>query len=86
MSSSVMTQIPTTQTLNLGDGISTTSTYQYDSFGVPSGIIVDTYQNGVLTNVENETFTFSNGSETINWTSTNKTLNTSSSGTKTVAI
>jgi len=87
MSSSVMTPMPNTVTLNLGNGYSTTSTYKYNSFDLPSGVVIDTYQNGVLTNEDNETFIFNNnGTETINWTDTNKTLNTSSSGTSTMPI
>jgi len=87
MSSSAMTPMPSTVTLNLGNGYSTTSTYNYNSFDLPSGVVIDTYQNGVLTNEDNETFIFNkNGTETVNWTDTNKTLNTSSSGTSTMPI
>lgn len=48
---------------------------------MPSSIVTDTYQNGVLDTVNTQTFTYNNGVETVNWTSDSKTFNTTSSGT-----
>lgn len=81
MSLPTVTSSPTTTTLDLGNGFSAKTTYQYNSNGMPSSIVTDTYQNGILTNVDTQTFTYNNGVETTNWTDENKTFNTTSSGT-----
>ena len=73
--------LPNTTSLDLGNGFSSKTTYQYNSNNMPSNIVTNTYQNGILTNVDTQTFTYNNGVETINWTDENKTFNTTSSGT-----
>ena len=74
------TSPPNQVTINLGNGVTSTSTYQYNTNNMPTNIINNTYQNGILTNSNTETFTYNNGIETINYTSIDKTLNTTSSG------
>jgi len=81
MSLSEVTSSPTTTTLNLENGFSSKTTYQYNSNGMPSSIVTDLYQNGVLDIVNTQTATYNNGVETVNWTSDSKTFNTTSSGT-----
>lgn len=81
MSLPIVTSSPKTTTVNLGNGFTSTTTYEYNSNSMPSNITTNTYQNGVLSNVDTQTFTYQNGVETVNWTDTSKTFNTSSSGT-----
>jgi len=73
--------LPTTFSLNLVDGFSSKTKYQYNSNNMPSKIVTNNYQNGILYNVNTQTFTYNNGVETINWTDEDKTFNTTSSGT-----
>ena len=81
MSLPLVTSTPTTTTVNLGNGFSSTTTYQNNAQGMPVSIESDTYQNGVLENVDTQNFTYNNNVETVSWTATNKTFNTSTSGT-----
>ncbi len=81
MSLPTISSTPTTTSLNLGNGFSTKTTYQYNSSGMPTSIVNDTYQNGTLIEVDTQTFTYNNNVETINWSSDNKTFNYTSSGT-----
>ena len=73
--------LPNTTSLDLGNGFSSKTTYQYNSNNMPTNIVTNTYQNGILNNVNTQTFTYNNGVETINWTNEDKTFNTTSSGT-----
>lgn len=86
MSLPSVTSTPSTQTLDFGNGIVSKTTYQYNSNNMPSSIVNDIYQNGVLTDENVQTFTYNNNIETVNWTNTNKTFNTSSSGTYSTTI
>lgn len=81
---SFVTSGPTETTLNLGNGFSSTTSYKYDSNGMPTSIVTNNYQNGVLTETNNEYFSYNNGSETVNWNNYNKTYNTTSSGSYTI--
>jgi len=84
MSSSIVTSTPNTISVNLGNGITSTTTYKYNSENMPISLEYDQYQNGVLTSETSQTYTYNNGVETINWFSENKTFNTSTSGSYTV--
>jgi len=81
MSLPSLSSTPTTSTVNLGNGFSCTTTYKNNADGLPISIESDTYQDGVLTNVDTQNFTYNNNVETVSWTDTNKTLNMTSSGT-----
>lgn len=80
MSMPGVTSTPNQITVNLGNGMTSTTSYQYNSNGSPTSIVFDSYQNGILTSENKETITYNNGSETVSWTDFNKTLNTSTSG------
>ena len=82
MSSS--TFAPHTSTVDLGNGFSTTTTYENNAQGLPISIESDTYQNGVLTSSDTQNYTYNNNVETVSWKLTNKTLNTTSSGSYTM--
>jgi len=83
MSLPTVTSSPSKTTVDLGNGFTSKTTYQYNSEGMPTSIVTNTFQNGVLSNVDTQTFTYNNGVETINGTDQSKIYNTSSSGTYT---
>ena len=74
MSLSIMTSSPNQVTINLGNGFSSTTITKNNADGMPVSIINDTYQNSVLSEVDTQNFTYANGVETVNWTTTNLSL------------
>ena len=81
---SSVTSTPGIVTVNLENGFTSTTTTKNNADGMPISVENDTYQNGVLDYVDTQNFTYNNGVETVNWTATSKTFNTTSSGTYTM--